>query len=672
MTAEVKTRRVFDNRFEILAIVGRGAQSVVYHARHMLIPSQEVAIKVLINLPRPGRKAENLHEKLRKEALAMVSARHRYVVRIDDFHTIDQLCYLSMEYAPEGDLRRYVKQHGGKLDTKQAEMFFKQCAEGLNFVHKAGILHRDIKPENILVMNDREIRLADFGVAVLPGESFSVQELQAGVGTMDYMAPEVLEGIQYREGADIYALAVTFYELISGKHPFAGMPLVQQIEARKNNLIEPISSLVPGISKNFARTLMDCLFADQQDRIQSCFEIHESLNGKFKKRSSSSPVMSAQVVNQDLDIAPADSSAQGAPPVSSGVHSIYKQPPVVQTPTSKFQGAEANVIPDIEQEEAPVVPVKERIENPFASPLSKGSAGSAVDSIRPLITDKTILELGSKKTVSLPRDLVDKIAEPLSPPVEQPKKSAELPDQELEQDRIQPVDRELDLGAKKSDTPRKTDDVAATIIDELATQISPLIPSAPEKKISTPNKETAPVEKQKSMFELGKKSERNRRTKFALVATVVVLGVILLVVKAADLMFSERVPDTVSGTPSIERVVTTSISELADQFPRLPQGAYVGKISGLLSKEPVPLLLAVGEDKVSVILGIEGWTPRDIDISELSKGDPLTASSNGIIIRFEVEGASGNTITGTFLNRTSGDKGTWTLKARITGGNGGK
>ena len=155
-------RRIFDGRYEILSIVGRGADSVVYHGRHITGTGQEVAIKVLIN--RDG--TTTLTDKLRREALTLVSCRHRYVVRLDDFHSIQDLCYLSMEYAPQGDLLKYIAALPDKrLPPAQLALYLRQCLEALDFVHATGVIHRDLKPENILVSDDGFLKLTDFGLS---------------------------------------------------------------------------------------------------------------------------------------------------------------------------------------------------------------------------------------------------------------------------------------------------------------------------------------------------------------------------------------------------------------------------------------------------------------------------------------------------------------------------
>ncbi len=273
MAEASKKKKIFDGKYEILNIVGRGACSVVYHARHVTGDNADVALKVLLDKRSDGSKAELL----RKEALAMVSARHKYVIRLDDFHCVGELAYLSMEYAPESDLRKYVKRTSGKLGPIQGQLFLIQSAEALNFTHQAGIIHRDIKPDNILVISDKEVRLGDFGVAVLPGEKSSINELQQGVGTMSYMGPEVLEGVAYDQRSDIYALGVSFYELLSSVHPFENAPLMKQLEIRKDGAYPPLDKLNPSLPKQLVAAIAKCMSYNPSDRFQTAKELVQSL-----------------------------------------------------------------------------------------------------------------------------------------------------------------------------------------------------------------------------------------------------------------------------------------------------------------------------------------------------------------------------------------------------------
>jgi serine/threonine-protein kinase len=312
MVASGKTKKIFDGRFEIVGIVGRGSQSVVYHAQNAQNPNNHIALKVLVNHQKTVSN-QQLNERLRKEALAMVAARHRYVIRIEDFHSLDSLCYLSMEYAPEGDLRKYVSGRNGKLPAMQAERLFMQIVEALCAVHKSGIIHRDIKPDNILVLNDQEVRLGDFGTAVLPGDESSIDELRKGVGTFAYMAPEVLEGIEYTESADLYALGVTFYEMLAGKHPFEGVAMMKQLTVRENQNITPISKLCPSISQKFAQMITKCMSYNQSDRPKSAEEILEFMISEQPAQSKATPL--AQKVQVVAEQKPSAMPLMPPPPV---------------------------------------------------------------------------------------------------------------------------------------------------------------------------------------------------------------------------------------------------------------------------------------------------------------------------------------------------------------------
>ncbi len=296
-----KKKKIFDGRYEVLSIVGRGSASVVYHARNVSVANSEVALKVLINQSR----RVPVGDRLRKEALAMVSSRHRYVVRLDDFHSVGELCYLSMEYAPEADLRKYIVKSGGTLGAASAQRFMSQVAEALDFVHAVGILHRDIKPDNILVINKDEIRLGDFGVALLPGDDSKVEDLRTGVGTMNYMAPEVLDGTGYDRRSDIYALGVTFYEALSGVHPFEKASLIKQLEARHDESIPHINTLVSDLPEAFADAIMKCMRFKPEDRFASARDLWQAITieapASVSAQTAASFIQPAEVIMRDSE-----------------------------------------------------------------------------------------------------------------------------------------------------------------------------------------------------------------------------------------------------------------------------------------------------------------------------------------------------------------------------------
>ena len=345
-----KKSRVLDGRYEILSIVGRGAFSVVYHARYLKPPHSEIAIKVLVD--RKGQPSSRDH--LRKEALAMVSSRHRYVVRLDDFHTVENLSYLCMEYAPEADLRTYCNKHGSRITPLQAQRYLLQLGEALDFMHQSGILHRDLKPDNILVVNEREVRVGDFGMALLPGETTSLEDLHKGVGTMDYMAPEVIEGVTCDELSDIYAIGVTFYEVLTGRHPFADKPLAQILEARRDKNVPPLSQAAIDVPESLAAIVMKAMAYDRSTRFQTAKELVEAVfeqrsrtqksaaakpAGTFKRKPLSKAIAADKSLEKKTvaEVAKLLSSVPAEFGAVSGAHELATTEPIEAAPAPKHE-----------------------------------------------------------------------------------------------------------------------------------------------------------------------------------------------------------------------------------------------------------------------------------------------------------------------------------------------
>lgn len=341
MAVAGKRKKIFDDRYEILSIVGRGSRSVVYHARHVDGDQHDVALKVLL----AQKQQFSGSDQLRKEALAMVSSRHKYVIRLDDFHSVDDLCYLSMEYAPEADLRKYLMKVGGKLHPEQVELFITQAGEALNFIHLAGILHRDVKPDNILVVDASNIRIGDFGVAVLPGEDSSVTDLQTGVGTMNYMAPEVLAGTGYDQRSDIYALGVVFYEMLSGVHPFEDAPLAQQLEIRKDGKFKSLAKAAPDAPEFLIQTIARAMSFDPQSRFQTGRELVHALNA-FKQGIQSPSQDITRVAEKSLSESEPDATPISDQAPSSGAEQQDPAGTAAQSDSEKQSDAENGKLND--------------------------------------------------------------------------------------------------------------------------------------------------------------------------------------------------------------------------------------------------------------------------------------------------------------------------------------
>lgn len=202
---------------EILELLGRGGMGAVYKARQRGL-DRLVAVKILP--PEIGSEPA-FAERFTREARALAKLSHQNIVSVFDFGQTDGLYYFVMEYVDGSSLRQLI-QTGG-LKPEEALAVVPQICAALQFAHDQGIVHRDIKPENILIDRQGRVKIADFGLAKLLGQSAPDTTLTAThqvMGTWHYMAPEQMRGaaaVDHR--ADIYSLGVVFYELLTGQLP---------------------------------------------------------------------------------------------------------------------------------------------------------------------------------------------------------------------------------------------------------------------------------------------------------------------------------------------------------------------------------------------------------------------------------------------------------------------
>lgn len=199
---------------ELTRLLGRGGMGAVYLARHRHL-GREVALKIL---PPEISHDPAFTRRFAQEAQAMARLNHPNIVTIYDFGQRAGLYFFAMEYIDGLSLRQLLD--GGRVSAKEALAIVPQICAALQYAHDRGIVHRDIKPENILLNRDGQVKIADFGLAKLMGHTADDTGPERVVGTPQYMAPEQTshpETVDHR--ADIYALGVVFYQMLTGELP---------------------------------------------------------------------------------------------------------------------------------------------------------------------------------------------------------------------------------------------------------------------------------------------------------------------------------------------------------------------------------------------------------------------------------------------------------------------
>src|SRR6201998_3623275 len=269
--------------YEILSAIGAGGMGEVYRARDTRL-ERIVAIKIL-----PAHLADKveLRERFEREARTVASLNHPHICTLHDIGQQDGTDFLVMEYLEGETLAERLKK--GPLPLDQVLQYAIEIADALDKAHRKGITHRDLKPGNIMLTKSGT-KLLDFGLAKLKGPQVAVANLSALptegsnltaqgtiLGTLQYMAPEQLEGKEVDARTDIFALGVVMYEMASGKKAFEGESQASLIAKIVENDPPPISSLKPMTPPALDRVVKKCLRKDPEDRWQNARDITDEL-----------------------------------------------------------------------------------------------------------------------------------------------------------------------------------------------------------------------------------------------------------------------------------------------------------------------------------------------------------------------------------------------------------
>jgi hypothetical protein len=230
---------VLAGRYEVGRELGRGGFSVVYLARDRALDTN-VAIKLLVPPPAAAALAR---ERMRREVQAVRGLSHTNIVQVHDFVDDGPWSFVVMEYVAGPDLAERIRQRG-PLNAEETARLGREVALGLAMAHRNGVIHRDVKPQNILLDPEGHARLTDFGSAKLEGVT-GVTRTGGLVGTLDYLAPELMSGRRGDGRADLYALGLTLHFALTGRlpeRPSSHMPVPANVEGHR-------PSRIPGAPK---------------------------------------------------------------------------------------------------------------------------------------------------------------------------------------------------------------------------------------------------------------------------------------------------------------------------------------------------------------------------------------------------------------------------------------
>ncbi len=256
--------------YKIISLLGEGGMGDVYLGEHVSI-KRKVAIKVL----KPELvKNEEIRKRFKNEASMLAHLQHPNIVGLIDYIEQEDGLYLIMEYVDGRELDEVIKNLSAPISIDRAKKLMKQILEAFSYAHQNGIVHRDVKPSNIIITADDQIKVLDFGIAKLVGDTqHQLTKTGTQVGTVYYMSPEQVKGKELDLRSDIYSLGVTFYELLSGVCPYRGM--TTEYEIYDSIVKVPLLPLTQTLGNEYAQiwgVIEKSIQKEANNRYQNCDE----------------------------------------------------------------------------------------------------------------------------------------------------------------------------------------------------------------------------------------------------------------------------------------------------------------------------------------------------------------------------------------------------------------
>ena len=262
----------FIGPYRIDSVLGSGGMGMVYRARQVHL-QRLVALKVM----KPALAAdEEFCERFMREARAGAAIDHAHVVRIYDADLRDGLLFQVFELVPGGDLAQVLKARG-PLPPVEALRLIAECADGLQAIHRAGLLHRDLKPPNIFLDAQGHAKLGDLGMARQAAGGDQVTRTGTMMGTPAYMAPEQARGGAIDIRADIYALGATLYTLLTGRIPFPGANTLEVIAKVIADPTPDPRTMVPTVPATVAALVQRAMAKDRDQRHATPDDLRQEL-----------------------------------------------------------------------------------------------------------------------------------------------------------------------------------------------------------------------------------------------------------------------------------------------------------------------------------------------------------------------------------------------------------
>ncbi len=350
-------------RYEVLSLLGQGGMGVLYLARDPVI-DRHVALKLL------KVDDDDLRRRFVREARSAGRLQHPNIVTVYDVGDHDGELFIAMEYIDGDTLATLIRDDVPFSTLRKLEML-DQLADGLAFAHSRSIIHRDIKPANLMVTRGGLLKVLDFGIArIARGEMADASMAGTSlIGTPAYMAPEQLTGETIDHRADIFAVGLVMYELLSGRRAFTGSTTAELLESVTRAEPVPLNVLVPHIDLDLVQCVNRALAKRPDDRYQGLQDLRSDIGRVRRRAEYESGSFDATIVVPIPPQPRAVPSPPAAPPV--------RTPAAAPAATGSAAGARPAPPGPPQPRSVPSPPAAPPVRTPAAAPTATGSAAGA-------------------------------------------------------------------------------------------------------------------------------------------------------------------------------------------------------------------------------------------------------------------------------------------------------
>lgn len=288
----------FGTRYRIEKLLGEGGMGAVYKAFDTEL-SRTVALKLVKKELATSRQ---IMQRFKQELLLASKISHKNILRIHDLGEVDGIKFISMAYVEGNDLAGLIFKEG-RLDRERALKFARQLCSALEAAHHEGVVHRDLKPQNILIDQNDQLYVSDFGLAKsLEPDMTAMTHAGQVLGTPRYMSPEQVEAKDIDQRSDLYSLGMIFFEMFTADLPFRAESTFQLMYKHVNEPPKDPRTICPDLPPYIANIILKCLEKDPAKRYQSAREMLNDFESQSAPEIAAPKSQQPQVGSKTISI----------------------------------------------------------------------------------------------------------------------------------------------------------------------------------------------------------------------------------------------------------------------------------------------------------------------------------------------------------------------------------